>query len=81
MKQSKELLEEIASYTHCDYLSDLHLRNYFQEIVEAIEKIDIDGYSLNEWNSTVQYITQQKVEFNSRNQAKVFLQDYLNRIN
>lgn len=48
MKHSEDLLEEILFYTHCNYLSDLHLTNYFSEIIEAIKKIDIENYPLDE---------------------------------
>lgn len=73
----EELLDVIASYTHCDYLSDLHLSKYFEEIAEALEKLESKSYSLDEWNSTIQYITQQKVDFDDQEKAKKFLHDYL----
>lgn len=79
MKHSENLLEEILFYTHRNYLSNLHLTNYFSEIIEAIKKIDIENYPLDEWNEAVQYITKQKVDIKDKEDAKRFLNEYLNR--
>lgn len=79
MKHSEDLLEEILFYTHCNYLSDLYLTNYFSEIIEAIKKIDIENYPLDEWNEAVQYIAKQKVDIKDKEDAKRFLNEYLNR--
>ena len=61
-----ELLERIRFITNSDYISDLACNRYltFYQFHE-IEEINIDDYSLKEWNDAAKYVSNQNKEFNN----------------
>ena len=62
-----ELLERIRFITNSEYISDLACNRYltFYQFHE-IEEINIDDYSLKEWNDAAKYVSNQNKEFNNR---------------
>ena len=58
-----ELLERIRFITNSDYISDLACNRYltFYQFHE-IEEINIDDYSLKEWNDAAKYVSNRSEE-------------------
>ncbi len=51
------LLEQLRIQAGCDYISDLHNADYAWKISTALESIQPSDYTLNVWNSAIEYIT------------------------
>ena len=69
-----ELLERIRFITNSEYISDLACNRYltFYQFHE-IEEINIDDYSLKEWNDAAKYVSNQNKEFNKSLDAKKYI--------
>lgn len=69
-----ELLERIRFITNSDYISDLACNRYltFYQFHE-IEEINIDDYSLKEWNDAAKYVSNKNKEFNNSLDAKKYI--------
>ena len=75
MKEEKgSLLEDLARWTGCQYLSDLHQPDKRKEILKAAEKLDISKYSLGEWEDAIMYIAEQPCSFNDAEGVREYLQ-------
>ena len=75
MKEEKgSLLEDLARWTGCQYLSDLHQPDKRKEIFKAAEKLDISKYSLGEWEDAIMYIAEQPCSFNDAEGVREYLQ-------
>lgn len=57
----------------CSYLSELHTVYRYKEISREILKLDMEKYSISEWNDAVGYITGEKVIFSSPEEASAYL--------
>lgn len=71
----KELLLALAEKTGCMYLSDLKFIQDKSRIKSALQHFEAHDFSLQQWNGAVEYLTEQKKEFTSPNEAKKFLLD------
>ncbi|MEG0873939.1 MAG: hypothetical protein RSB05_06860 [Clostridiales bacterium] len=69
----KDLLDFLAKQLDCTYLSDLPTVYNQQIFKESIEKIDINEYSLDNWNETIKYIIKTDKTFTSIADAKTYL--------
>lgn len=69
-----ELLERIRFITNSDYISDLACNRYltFYQFHE-IEEINIDDYSLKEWNEAAQYISNENKKFDNSQDARDYI--------
>ena len=45
MEKKRELLDDLAAQTGCQYLSDLHLQNKRVEVVQAVRHLSAESYS------------------------------------
>lgn len=70
------LLEYLAAKAGCMYVSDLHLPENQYLLAHIIRRMDIDRYSLGQWNDAVQYITEEKTWFASKDAAAEYLSGY-----
>lgn len=77
MVNSKDLLDELAYYAGCSYISDLPLPEHAKNLLSVLDMIDETRYSLGDWNEAVQYITKEKKSFVSVKEAKDFLHKVL----
>ena len=71
--ETKGLLETLAMKIGCSYLSELHTSYRFREICREIKKLDMEKFSMKEWNDAVDYITGEKVVFSSPEDAREYL--------
>ena len=69
----QNLLDDIYSETGCMYLSDLHHPQILPVIGNIVQHLDVEFYSLREWNDAVSYITGKNVSFETKKQAVDFL--------
>ena len=69
-----ELLERIKYITGSDFISDLaqNCRITFYQF-HKIKEINIDDYSLKEWNDAANYVSNQNKEFNNSLDAKKYI--------
>lgn len=65
----KALLEHIAQYCNCDYLSDLRNRNV-RIPVAVVEEMKPEDYPLREWEDAFQYLIGLEHHFENCQQAK-----------
>ena len=49
MEKKRELLDDLAAQTGCQYLSDLHLQNKRVKVVQAVRHLSADSYSAAQW--------------------------------
>ena len=68
-----ELLERIRFITNSEYISDLACNRYLTFYHSWIEEINIDDYSLKEWNDAAKYVSNQNKEFNNSLDAKKYI--------
>ena len=54
------LLEQLRNQAGCDYISDLHDANCAWRVCAALKSIQPSDYTLNVWNSVIEYITGQR---------------------
>ncbi|MEE0419609.1 MAG: hypothetical protein UDG86_06140 [Lachnospiraceae bacterium] len=71
--ETKGLLETLAINIGCSYLSELHTAYRYREICREIVGLDMEKYSIREWNDAVGYITGEKVIFSSPKEARAYL--------
>lgn len=75
-----ELLEKLVSIIDCMYISNLHHQYILSaKQINLIEKINIENYSLKEWQETINYIMGYNKEIVSASEAKKLLLDYYKR--
>lgn len=77
--RKEELLERLAEELGYDYISDLHVIHTFDDILDILDKISPEEYSLAEWNSAVQYLLGADTVFQTREEAKWFLTESLRK--
>lgn len=75
-KYDPGLLEYLAAKAGCMYLSDLHQPMYSLMLGHIIRGMEIERFSLMEWNDAVQYITGKTKNFAAREEAAAYLQRY-----
>ncbi len=53
------LLDEVAAYMECQYLSDLHFLSPYQRCVLAthLERHEAERHALFEWNDALKYLS------------------------
>lgn len=61
-----DLLERIASFTKCEYLSDLKTAKERTAVIKAIKLIVAMEYSIKEWEMAISYIFEEEVSFESK---------------
>ena len=66
-------LDYMAAKTGFMYVSDLSLDESLIYIQHVLRDIESQSYSLKEWNDAVEYITREKAEFETGEQAKQYL--------
>ena len=71
------LLDNLGKKCGCDFLSDLRLVWYRGALLESIRNIDINQYSIRDWNDCVNYICSTNIKFISKDIAYKTLYDYL----
>lgn len=69
-----ELLEYLRIQTDCAYISDLRGCTRFHSIKNALHDLDIQQYSLKEWNAAVSYITGEVLTFSKVEAAANYLE-------
>lgn len=69
-----ELLERIKYITGSDFISDLvqNCRITFYQF-HKIKEINIDDYSLKEWNEAAQYISNENKKFDNSQDARDYI--------
>ena len=68
-----ELLEYLRIQTDCAYISDLRGCTRFHSIKNALHDLDIQQYSLKEWNAAASYITGEALTFSEVEAAANYL--------
>ena len=71
------LIEVLAKKIHCDFLSDLRLRKNRFALRQALETLQIEDYSLREWNECITYLCQSDLKVTSKIVAYQVIYDYL----
>lgn len=66
MKAKIFLLDDMAKLLNKSCLSDLH-GIALLDLINAIEKIDIHRYNLEQWNYVLSYILRTKIKLTSKN--------------
>lgn len=81
MEKSKkeELLDIIALKAGCSYLSDVNLPIYKKKVLEVLEGIREENYSLREWQEVVAYIAGEDTQIKNCSQAKECLKQSLQK--
>lgn len=72
-----ELIEILAKNAECDFISDLPLQQNRSQLLQELEKISIEAYSLREWNDCLSYICKTDLKVGSKNVAYQVIYDYL----
>ena len=75
IESNKGLLEYIAEKTDCTFLSDLHQTEH-EEIEKVLIRLDIETYSLKEWNEAVCYLTGRLHDFSTKEAAMAYIRDH-----
>lgn len=57
MKKQGGLLVRLQDLSGCQYLSDLHNTFYTEDVLHALQRINIASYSADEWMEAYRYIT------------------------
>lgn len=72
MGEGNNLLLDLKCAVGCSYLSDLHYNDHWinKQAEELILAIPLVGYTLKEWNEAASYITGEKCNFQSVEEAR-----------
>lgn len=70
-----ELLEYLRIQTDCEYISDLSRCTRFYSIKNALCGLDVQQYSLKEWNDAAVYISGETVSFSRAEEAAEYLKN------
>lgn len=68
--QCQDILEYLRIICHLNYISDLL---QYRDWAKVVETIDVDCFSLKQWQEAVHYLTSKEIEFTSCEAAKAFL--------
>ena len=69
----RELIEELRSYAKKNYVSDLYNQISDPVVRQALKKVERKDYSIEEWQSAIEYITDGKSKCNSMEDVTSFL--------
>ena len=67
---SNNIFDELMILSECQYLSDLPHPHSRDAVRVAVEKLNEDAYSADEWNELVSYISGECREYSSSAEAK-----------
>lgn len=70
---SKSLLQDLADRMGCTYISDLRFLPEPDLIKVCMKEFQTDHYPVSEWNQTVHYLTRDRLEFTSGEEAKQYI--------
>jgi len=70
---TRMLLQDLADRIGCDYISDLKYLPEPDLIKVCIKELQADQYPVSEWNQALLYLTQDKLEFTSGEEAKQYI--------
>lgn len=70
-----ELLEYLRIRTDCAYISDLRGCTKFYSIKNALNHLDVQQYSLREWNDAASYIANKALSFSEAEEAANYLKN------
>ena len=70
---NKGLLEDLAEVTGCNCISELKMLPKRADIARRLKYLDVDAYSLKEWNDAVHYLTGGSQSFQTAEEACRFL--------
>lgn len=74
---SKELLDILAEKANCIYLSDLLQTEFKRRILFPLHEMEPYDFSLKDWNDAVKYLVQEDYNFETAEQAREFLINYV----
>lgn len=69
------LLEDMASYCGCTFISDLKYLPEPDIIKVFVKHVSPSDYSIHDWNQTVRYFSGEKVLFESEEDARKYIID------
>ena len=75
-KYTPDLLEYLAFRIGAMYLSDLHNERYAYRLQPILCGMEIEHYSLKDWEDAIHYITGKKMRFCSYEQVNHFLREH-----
>lgn len=70
---AKILLQDLADRIGCAYISDLKYLPEPDLIKVCIKEFQSDNYPVSEWNQALRYLTQDRLEFTSGEEAKQYI--------
>lgn len=72
-----ELLDKLVGIVDCMYISNLHHQTMLSlEQLKQIEAINVDDYSLKEWQDALDYIIKRRIDIVSVDEGKKVLLDF-----
>ena len=74
-----DLLKDLAIASGCAYISDLTQMSYRADLPMALESMDWQKYSVEQWNDAVNYITRDARIFENAEDAYHFLIESLTK--
>lgn len=74
---SEALLVHLSRVLGCNYLSDLHRECWHDSLLEIVNAIPTEAYTLKEWSAATQYIAETDLEFISAADARRHLLEHV----
>ena len=74
--KAHELMEDLVEKIGCAYVSDLRLSQNLKKVQMVLQEIDVEKYSLKEWNDLAQYVTNEIMPSESIRKALQNILDY-----
>ena len=67
------LLDDLTERIGCEYLSNLRSEQWKEPLSLIIQKIVPENYTLDEWNESISYLTEDNRKFSTQKEARDFL--------
>lgn len=74
----RELLDDMARMSGCLYLSDLRTKQGQRLLKQTLGRVDHEGYSVEEWQDAVAYVTRARPPMSRSRDGYQFLWNWLN---
>lgn len=75
-QEGHRLLDDLWKDIGCMYLSDLKNKEFSLMIKLYLNKVRINKYSLDDWNDTINYLTDKDINFTSFDEVRRFILDW-----
>lgn len=78
-KKTKDLFEDLARLSGCEYVADLKLRKN-EKVIKALQEVVVTEYSLHDWKDAAEYLVGENLVTDDREEIqKIIISKYLKK--